>query len=97
MVAILNSEKVAKSENPLYFRGTITGSLNRTDISPGYYNIGAPGSVSGAPGSETCWCSFIQLGDNYRTQIIFDGGGPHIRSYVGSPSAWGSWTTNTLA
>lgn len=90
----LNSEKVAKSENPLYFRGTITGSLNRTNISPGYYNIGAIGSVSGThEDSKVCWCSFIQFGDNYKTQIILDTG-IHIRSYIGNPSAWTSWTTN---
>ena len=94
----LNSEKVAKSENPLYFRGTITGSLNRTNISPGYYTIGAIGSVSGTHhDSKTCWCLFIQFGDSYKTQMILDSGGPHTRSYIGSPSAWTNWTTNTLA
>ncbi len=89
----LNSDKVAKSENPLYFRGTITGNLNRLDISPGYYVIGASGTVSnGVTNEGDSYCQFIQFGDGYKTQMIIDGTGPHTRSYIGSPSSWTPWT-----
>ena len=92
----LNGDKVAKSENPLYFRGTITGNLNRTDISPGYYVIGAPGTISnGVVGTSDSYSLFIQFGDNYKTQMIVDGSGPHSRSYIGSPAAWLAWSDNT--
>ena len=89
----LNSDKVNRSENPLYFRGTITGNLNRTDIPPGYYVIGAPGTISnGILGTSDCYCQFIQFGDSYKTQMIIDSGDLHTRSYIGNPSAWTAWT-----
>ncbi len=92
----LNSDKVNRSENPLYFRGTITGNLNRTDIPPGYYVIGAPGTISnGLLGTSDSYSLFIQFGDNYKTQMIVDGSGPHSRSYIGSPAAWLAWSDNT--
>ena len=98
LITQLNSDKVAKSENPLYFRGTITGNLNRTDIPPGYYVIGAPGTISnGVVGGNDCYCQFLQFGDSYKTQMILDGAGSHTRSYIGSPAAWTPWTNTTTS
>lgn len=77
----------------MYFRGIITGNLNRLDISPGYYVIGASGTVSnGVANGGDSYCQFIQFGDGYKTQMIIDGTGPHTRSYIGSPSSWTPWT-----
>ena len=84
---------MAKGESPLYFRGAITGSLNRTDIPPGYYCIGASGTISnGVVGTTDSYCLFIQFGDSYKTQMIIDGSGTHTRSYIGSPVTWTAWT-----
>lgn len=55
--------------------------------------IGAAGTISnGVIGTSDCYCLFAQFGDNYRTQMIIDGSGTHTRSYIGSPSAWTSWS-----
>ena len=73
---------------PLVYKGTITGDLNRLTITPGYYMIGASGTISNAP-SGTEYTLFIQF-YGYNAQAIFNAG-LKSRRYVGNPATWSSW------
>lgn len=81
--------------SPLVYKGKLTGDLNRTTISPGYYGIDSSATVSNAP-SGTEYTGFIQFPNTlYNLQMILGGtGGVGVktRRYVGSPASWSAWS-----
>lgn len=79
----------------LFYRGAITGDLNRgkeSGIPAGYYTIDSGNAVTNLPsGTDVAWCTFIQF-KSYDTQMIIATPYIYIRKYTGNPASWSNWT-----
>ena len=76
----------------LFYRGAITGDLNRganSGIPVGYYTIDSGKAVSNLPDGVS-WCTFIQFW-SYDMQMIISSC-IYTRKYTGSPASWSNWT-----
>ena len=80
--------------NAIVFRGVFTGDLNKASssgIDAGYYTIRAADTVSNAP-DGAAWCTFVQFGGDYHTQLIVQPNFLAVRRYAGSPVQWTGWS-----
>lgn len=76
----------------LFYRGAITGDLNRganSGIPVGYYTIDSGKAVSNLPDGVS-WCTFIQFW-SYDMQMIISSC-IYTRKYTGNPISWSNWT-----
>ena len=82
--------KTNNSDNPLIFRGKITGDLNNLEIAPGYYRVETKDSITNGPANSN-YCIFITFGQPHYVQLMIDTIGIKCRKKTGNPPRWGSW------